>query len=87
MTEGHADELTRLLKNRKAIVNLIPMNPFPGSKWERPDENEIENFRKLLVARKLRVMLRTTKGDDILAACGQLKVESSARKKAGQYAN
>ncbi len=82
MTERHAEELARLLGKRKAIMNLIPMNPFPGSKWERPDENEIEEFRKLLVSRKLRVMVRETKGNDILAACGQLKVESSARRSA-----
>ncbi len=87
MTERHADELARILGNRKALMNLIPMNPFPGSKWERPDDNEIEEFRKLLVERKLRVLVRVTKGNDILAACGQLKVESSARRKVVNNAN
>ena len=81
MTEAHADKLAELLGNRKALVNLIPMNPFPGSKWERPDDDRIEEFRQMLVARKLRVMVRGTKGDDILAACGQLRVEGSARRK------
>jgi 23S rRNA (adenine2503-C2)-methyltransferase len=87
MSERHADEVALLLGKRKAIMNLIPMNPFPGSKWERPDENAIEIFRKLLVARKLRVMVRETKGNDILAACGQLKVESSAKRRVRENAN
>lgn len=87
MSERHADELARLLGKRKALMNLIPMNPFPGSRWERPSDEDIEHFKNLLVARKLRVMVRTTKGDEILAACGQLKVESSARRKVRENAN
>lgn len=81
MSEAHADKLAQLLGNKKALVNLIPMNPFPGSKWERPLDEKIEEFRQMLVSRKLRVMVRGTKGDDILAACGQLRVEGSARRK------
>lgn len=81
MTDRHVEELARLLGPRKALVNLIPMNPWPGAIWERPTAREIENFRQKLVARKLRVMVRGTKGDDILAACGQLRVEGSARRK------
>lgn len=79
MTSRHADALRDLLGNRKAIMNLIPFNPFPGSKWERPSVDEIEAFKEMLVERKLRVMVRTTKGSDILAACGQLKVDKLAR--------
>lgn len=81
MTSAHANELAVLLGQKKVILNLIPMNPFPGSKWERPETPEIEEFRKLLVAKKLRVMVRTTKGEEILAACGQLRVDKSARRK------
>jgi 23S rRNA (adenine2503-C2)-methyltransferase len=80
MTERHADGLMELLKDRKAIMNLIPFNPFPGSDWERPSPEEVEAFKEMLVERKLRVMVRTTKGSDILAACGQLKVNRLARK-------
>lgn len=79
MTEAHADALKDLLSSRKAILNLIPFNPFPGSRWKRPHAEEIESFKNQLVSRKLRVMLRKTKGDDILAACGQLKINSQAR--------
>jgi 23S rRNA (adenine2503-C2)-methyltransferase len=76
MSQKHADGLQKLLSGKKAILNLIPWNPYPGAKWERPEPHEIEQFKKLLVDRKLRVMIRTTKGSEILAACGQLKVNS-----------
>lgn len=79
MSKDHALALAEKLAHRKAIINLIPFNPFPGSNWERPENDEIEKFKELLVAQKLRVMIRTTKGDDILAACGQLKINKMAR--------
>lgn len=71
--EEDAIELERWLKNRKAIINIIPFNPFPGSQYARPSLEKINYFKKMLVERKLRAMIRTTKGSDILAACGQLK--------------
>jgi len=79
MTQAHAEELTRLFESKKALINLIPFNPFPGSSWERPDEAEVDRFKEELVQRKLRVMVRKTKGDDILAACGQLKIAKLGR--------
>lgn len=80
MSDRHVEGLHQLLGDRKAIINLIPFNPFPGARWERPLSSEIDIFRAKLVEKKLRVMLRTTKGSDILAACGQLKVNKLARK-------
>ena len=80
MADRHVEGLFELLSNKKAVINLIPFNPFPGSNWERPSTEEIEIFRSKLVTKKLRVMVRTTKGSDILAACGQLKVNKLARK-------
>ena len=68
-----ADKLEELLKSRKALINIIPFNPFPGSKYQRPSPDKIVDFKNMLVERKLRTMIRTTKGSDILAACGQLK--------------
>lgn len=79
MTSEHALELQKLFAEKKVMLNLIPFNPFPGSSWTRPSSEEIENFRLKLVEEKLRVMVRTTKGDDILAACGQLKIKELAR--------
>lgn len=80
MSDSHVEELYHLLGKRPAVLNLIPFNPFPGSNWERPEREEIDAFKEKLVAKKLRVMVRTTKGSDILAACGQLKVNKLARK-------
>lgn len=68
-----ADALACRLKPFKALVSLIPFNPFPGSLWQRPSEEEVEKFKALLVQKNVRVMVRTTKGDEILAACGQLR--------------
>lgn len=79
ISNAHAEALHQKLGSRKAMVNLIPFNPFPGSNWKRPSDVEIEEFRKKLVAKRLRVMVRSTKGDDILAACGQLKINKMAR--------
>lgn len=79
MSDEHVEGLHKLLSHRRAVVNLIPFNPFPGSSWQRPDKEEIEIFREKLVSRKLRVMVRATKGHEILAACGQLKIERLAR--------
>ena len=79
MSDRHVEGLFELLGKRKAIINLIPFNPFPGTHWERPQEEEVEEFKKKLVEKKLRVMIRRTKGSEILAACGQLKVERLAR--------
>lgn len=80
MSDEHAHALGEILGKRPAIVNLIPFNPFPGSHWERPTEEDIQGFKEKLVQKKLRVMVRTTKGSDILAACGQLKVNKFSRK-------
>jgi 23S rRNA (adenine2503-C2)-methyltransferase len=79
MFDEHVEGLFQLISQRKAVINLIPFNPFPGSEWKRPSADEIHLFKEKLVSKKLRVMVRTTKGDDILAACGQLKINQMAR--------
>lgn len=75
MSASHADELSTWLRGRRTIVNLIPFNPYPDAPWKKPSGEEIEEFKKLLVSHGLRVFLRTTKGDDIMAACGQLNTK------------
>lgn len=67
-----ANELQKLLGERRAIINIIPFNPFPESQFKRPSPEKVEAFKNMLVNRKLRTMVRTTKGSDVLAACGQL---------------
>jgi len=54
-------------------VNLIPFNPFPGTAYARPDEVAIRRFQKILLDANVLTMVRRTRGDDIDAACGQLK--------------
>ena len=56
-----------------AKVNLIPFNPFPGTRFERPGEDAIRAFQKQLNNAGMIAPVRRTRGDDIDAACGQLK--------------
>ena len=56
-----------------AKVNLIPFNPFPGTRYQRPDEAAIRAFQKQLNNAGMIAPVRRTRGDDIDAACGQLK--------------
>jgi len=68
----HARELAALLRDVRCKINLIPFNPFPASGYERPDMESVRAFQTLLLNAGYATMLRTTRGDDINAACGQL---------------
>jgi 23S rRNA (adenine2503-C2)-methyltransferase len=68
----HAHELVQLLKGRPAKVNLIPFNPFPGTRYVRSSAAAIERFREILNNNGVIATTRRTRGDDIDAACGQL---------------
>ncbi len=67
-----ARKLARLLRGLKCKINLIPFNPFPASGFERPDEDSVREFQTHLINAGYSAMLRTTRGEDINAACGQL---------------
>ncbi|MYC26053.1 MAG: 23S rRNA (adenine(2503)-C(2))-methyltransferase RlmN [Gammaproteobacteria bacterium] len=67
-----AKELVQLLRDFRCKVNLIPFNPFPLSTFRRPTENKILRFYKQLRDEGIMVTNRTTRGEDIDAACGQL---------------
>jgi 23S rRNA (adenine2503-C2)-methyltransferase len=69
----HARELARMLRGRDAKVNLIPFNTFPGTRYARSPEPVITAFRDLLMKQGVIATIRRTRGDDIDAACGQLK--------------
>ena len=71
-----AKELVRLLKGIPAKINLIPFNPWPGSNYECSDWDQIEKFADFINANGYASPIRTPRGRDILAACGQLKSES-----------
>ena len=68
----HIDQLIALLKDVPCKVNLIPFNPFPHSGYERPSNNSIRRFQDALREAGYNVTVRTPRGDDIDAACGQL---------------
>ena len=67
--------LAELLNSKESKINLIPFNEFPGSKYKRPSEQKIMWFLDQMIKRGFTCTVRTTKGSDILAACGQLKSE------------
>lgn len=64
---------SRVQRANTAKVNLIPFNPFTGTRFERSHEADIREFQKLLLDAGVLTMVRRTRGDDIDAACGQLK--------------
>jgi len=68
----HAMELTQLLKGFPCKINLIPFNPFPGSSYKRPSNISVRGFQNRLIEKGFSVTVRTTRGEDIQAACGQL---------------
>lgn len=68
----HARELADLLKEFPCKINLIPFNPFAQSDYRRPSASSISNFRQILHEAGYTVTVRTTRADDIGAACGQL---------------
>jgi 23S rRNA (adenine2503-C2)-methyltransferase len=68
-----AKALVRLLKGLPAKINLIPFNPWPGSNYECSDWEQIEKFSEVVFNAGYASPVRTPRGRDILAACGQLK--------------
>ena len=73
---AEARDLVRLLRGVPAKINLIPFNPWPGSPYECSDWDTIEEFAEVLNQAGYASPIRTPRGRDILAACGQLRSES-----------
>ena len=71
-----AKRLVQLLKGIPAKVNLIPFNPWPGTPYECSEWEVIEAFAEILNKAGYASPVRTPRGRDIMAACGQLKSES-----------
>ena len=76
-----AHRLVELLDGLGCTVNLLPFNPFPGNPFERPDDKAVIAFRSVLVKADMVAVVRESRGDEISAACGQLKTEVAERKK------
>jgi 23S rRNA (adenine2503-C2)-methyltransferase len=71
-----ARRLAKLLQPIRSKVNLIPFNAHEGCEFERPDETAIARFQEILIDKHYTVMIRRSKGQDISAACGQLRARS-----------
>jgi 23S rRNA (adenine2503-C2)-methyltransferase len=85
-TDRHAKQLIRLLEGTPSKMNLIPFNPFPGTKYRCSSPERIEAFRQRLMKAGIISITRKTRGDDIDAACGQLvgKVKDRSRRELRQ---
>lgn len=83
---AQADELSSLLRDRPAKVNLIPFNAYPGARFSCSPEIVMHEFRDALRSHGIVTTLRKTRGSDIAAACGQLKgcVQDRTRIRLGQ---
>ena len=80
-SDADARELVRLLKPIHAKVNLIPFNPWPGAPYECSSNNRIHRFAEIVNDGGLSAPVRTPRGRDILAACGQLKSTSARQRR------
>ncbi|HEX8029516.1 MAG TPA: hypothetical protein VF491_13675, partial [Vicinamibacterales bacterium] len=76
-----ARKLVKVLSGVKAKVNLLPLNAAPGIPFERPSDERINAFAKILADRGLMVSVRKSRGRDIRAACGQLIVEGQSTRR------
>ena len=74
---GQAEELARLVADIKGKLNLIVYNPAEGAPYAAPDEARVLAFEQCLWKRHITAIVRKSKGQDIKAACGQLKAAST----------
>jgi 23S rRNA (adenine2503-C2)-methyltransferase len=81
-----ARRLARLVAGVKSKVNLIPLNAAPGIPFERPSDEAIDRFAKIVAEHGVVVSVRKSRGRDIRAACGQLIVEGQKKSAAQQLA-
>jgi 23S rRNA (adenine2503-C2)-methyltransferase len=75
---GDARRLIGLLRGIPSKVNLIPFNPFAGSEFSRPDDRRVLVFQNILLQGQMTALVRKSKGQDILSACGQLRADYAA---------
>ncbi|MEM7744295.1 MAG: 23S rRNA (adenine(2503)-C(2))-methyltransferase RlmN [Pseudomonadota bacterium] len=80
-SDADARRLVKLIRGIPAKINLIPFNPWPGSPYERSEWERIESFAEIVNSAGYASPVRTPRGQDILAACGQLKSATERQKK------
>jgi 23S rRNA (adenine2503-C2)-methyltransferase len=71
-TDKDAKRLAHLLRYVECMINIIPFNPFPGTEFERPDDDVVKRFQQQLLEEGFTAYIRSSHGADIGAACGQL---------------
>ena len=81
-SDEDARRLVELIKGIPAKINLIPFNEWPGAPYQRSSNNRIRAFSEIIYKAGYASPIRTPRGEDIMAACGQLKSESERAKKA-----
>ena len=79
-TEDCAKQLVKLMAQFPSKVNLIEFNSWPGVKFKPTERKDIEKFSKYIQDKGHMSFIRRSRGDDVLAACGQLRTESQKRK-------
>ena len=80
-SDDDARRLVQLIKGIPAKINLIPFNEWPGSPFELSDWKQIKSFADILYKAGYASPIRTPRGEDIMAACGQLKSASEKKRK------
>jgi 23S rRNA (adenine2503-C2)-methyltransferase len=87
-SDEHARELVRLIRKYRlpAKVNLIPFNPWPGAPYECSDDARIRSFSNIVFEAGISAPVRTPRGRDIDAACGQLKTAAEKKRKSREAA-
>lgn len=83
-TQEDAKELIKICSHLKAKINLIPYNDTPGSPYKAPSPENLLRFEKALWAKNVTAIIRKSKGQDIEAACGQLRAEYELNKQTEQ---
>jgi 23S rRNA (adenine2503-C2)-methyltransferase len=83
-SDADARRLVKLIQGIPAKINLIPFNEWPGAPYERSDWERIEAFADIIYKAGYASPIRTPRGEDIMAACGQLKSASEKLRKSGK---
>jgi 23S rRNA (adenine2503-C2)-methyltransferase len=73
-----AEELSRLLRDLNAKVNLIPLNPAEEIPFERPDDATVLRFQEVLLRNGIATFIRKNRGNDVYGACGQLMKKTAS---------
>ena len=83
-SDRHARSIASIADQVRSVVNLIPFNPYPGSKFKAPEPDRVLRFQKILKDKNIFTVIRTPRGSDISAACGQLVTSDKERERIGR---